>query len=71
MSVLTNEDKLDIINQHLRSIDYAIYNAELDKLEAEAVENPEAGVIDTLTTRLANLNSKRSVLITEKESLSA
>ena len=71
MSVLTNEDKLDIVNQHLRSIDYAIYNAELDKLEAEAVENPEAGVIDTLTTRLANLNSKRSVLITEKESLSA
>lgn len=71
MSVLTNEEKLDILNQHLRSIDYAIYNAQLDKLEAEAIENPEAGVIDTLTARLANLNSKRSVLITEKESLSA
>lgn len=70
-TTLTKEEKIDIVNQHIRSLDYGIYNAELDKMEAEAVPNPEAGVLSTLTDRLALLNSKRSVLVAELESLNA
>jgi hypothetical protein len=69
-TVLTKEEKIDIVNQHIRALDYAIYNAELDKMEAEALANPEAGVLSALTERLANLNSKRSVLTTELETIS-
>jgi hypothetical protein len=68
-TVLTNEEKIEIINQHLRTIDYAIYNSELEKIEAEAIENPVAEVISAITDNLANLNLKRSALAAEKATL--
>ena len=62
-TVLTNEEKIDIVNQHIRSLDYVIYNAELDKKEAEAIPSPEAGVITELSNKLTALNAKRAVLL--------
>ena len=39
MTLLTNADKLNLIDQHIKSIDYQAYNLELDLIEAEA-ESP-------------------------------
>ena len=35
-TLLTTEDKLTIVNQHIRSIDYTIYGLELDILVENA-----------------------------------
>jgi len=51
-TLLTTEDKLTIVNQHIRSIDYTIYGLELDILVENAATNPDAK--DWQTT-IANL----------------
>jgi hypothetical protein len=66
---LTNEDKLGIVNQHIRSIDYSIYGLQLDLLEAQAVGESDASTIANINSRIAAQNSKRAALVTEKNSL--
>jgi len=66
---LTNEEKLSIVEQHIKSIDYGIYGVQLDIIEINAISNPDASQLSNLNTRLAALNSKRTALVTEKDSL--
>jgi hypothetical protein len=66
---LTNEEKLGIIEQHMKSIDYGIYGIELDQIEINATSSPDASQIANLATRLTALNAKRVALVTEKNSL--
>lgn len=68
-TTLTNEEKLTIINQHLRNIDYALYGFSLDLLEANSVTPVDTENVSLIEERISNLNSKRSVLETEAESL--
>jgi len=68
-TTLTNEEKIGIIDLHLKSVDYVLYGLELDLAEANAVSSPDADLITSLTTRKAAANAKRNVLIAEKESL--
>jgi hypothetical protein len=66
---LTNEEKLGIIEQHMKSIDYGIYGIELDLIELNATSTPDASQVTNLNTRLTALNAKRAALVTEKNSL--
>ena len=66
---LTNEEKLGIIEQHIKSIDYGIYGIQLDLIEINAIETPDASQITNLNTRLTALNAKRAAIVTEKNSL--
>ena len=66
---LTNEEKLGIIEQHMKSIDYGIYGIELDLIETNATSSPDASQITNLGARLTALNAKRAALVTEKNSL--
>ena len=68
-TLLTNEDKLSIVNQHIKSIDFQIYNLELDLLEANAEATPNAENISSLNTRTTSLNRKRVALATEAAEL--
>jgi hypothetical protein len=68
-TLLTNEDKLSIVNQHIKSIDFQIYNLELDLLEANAEATPNAENISSLNGRATSLNAKRVVLATEAAEL--
>jgi len=69
-TTLTNEEKIGIIDLHLKSIDYALYGLELDLSEANAVSNPDTDLISSITTRKTAATAKRNVLIAEKETLS-
>jgi len=66
---LTNEEKLGIVEQHIKSIDYGIYGIQLDLIELNATSAPEASQVTNLNTRLTALNAKRTALVTEKNSL--
>ena len=68
--ILTNDDKLSIVNQHLKSVEYSIYGLQLDILEAEAAGNSEEAV-ESLNDRLAPLQSKKTALLAEKASLAS
>ena len=66
---LTNEEKLGIIEQHIKTIDYGIYGIQLDLIEINAIATPDASQITNLNTRLTALNAKRAAIVTEKNSL--
>jgi hypothetical protein len=66
---LTNEEKLGIVNQHIKAIDYTIYGLELDLLEAQAIDSPDANQISSINNRISSANSRRSVLVEERSSL--
>jgi hypothetical protein len=64
-TLLTNEDKLSVVNQHIKGIDFQLYNLELDLLEANAEATPNAENISSINGRVTSLNAKRAVLAAE------
>jgi hypothetical protein len=69
MTLLTNADKLNIVNQHMKSIDFQAYNLELDLIEANAESPVNSETVSTLTGRINVLNAKRTALELEAEPL--
>jgi hypothetical protein len=71
MSLLTNADKLNIVNQHIKSLDFQIYNSEIDLIEANAESPVNAENVSVINARLAALNTKRTALVAEAAPLAA
>ena len=65
----TNEEKLNIVNQHIKSIDYSMYGYTLDLIQANAVASPDNEQISAINSRVSELNAKRVALVAEKDSL--
>jgi hypothetical protein len=66
--MLTNEDKIDIINQHKKNLEYSKYYIEISLLQENSIEVPEKEKITLLNNQMLDVNSKIAVL--EKELLS-
>ena len=62
MSLLTNADKLNIVNQHIKSLDFQIYNSQIDLIEANADSPVNAETVSAINSRITALNAKRTVL---------
>ena len=69
MTTLTNEEKLAIVNQHLKSVDYALYSLSLDLLEAQAATSPDVEQVASINSKITEANAKRTALNAEKNSL--
>ena len=69
MTLLTNADKLNLIDQHIKSIDYQAYNLELDLIEANAEPPVNSDSVSTLNTRMNALEAKRTALESEAATL--
>jgi hypothetical protein len=68
-STLSNEEKLNIVNQHIKSIDYILYGYELDLIQANAVSSPDPAQIAAINSRVSEANAKKSALVLEQDSL--
>jgi hypothetical protein len=68
-TILTNEEKLSIVNQHIKSVEYSLYGHELDLIQANAVASPDAGQITAINARITQSNSVKAALVIEKNSL--
>jgi len=68
---LTNEEKLNIVNQHLKSVDYSIYGLQLDLIEINSTANPDASQVSNINTRITAANARRAALVTERDSLTS
>jgi len=66
--LLTNEEKLSILQQHMKKVEYEKYGLELDKLEAEAA-SADSALLQLITDRLSLLESQRLVLLSEETKL--
>jgi hypothetical protein len=68
--MLTNEDKISIINQHKRNIEYSKYNLQVSLIEENAVTSPDQDAIDSLNDKIVEVNKKITALDAEIASLS-
>ncbi len=67
---LSNEEKIGVVDQHIKSLSYILYGAQLDLIEANAATNPDLVTISAINTKISDLNSKLEALNTELSSLS-
>lgn len=70
MTTLTNEDKIAIINQHKRNIEYAKYGYQVSLIAENAVSSPNQDTIDSLNEQLSDTDSKLAALDAEIAALS-
>jgi hypothetical protein len=66
---LTKQEKIDIINQHLKNLEYSKYNSEISLVEESAAIEPQPILIDEINRQIDNINAKTSALLSEIESL--
>jgi hypothetical protein len=67
--MITNEEKMGIINQHMRNVQVNKYNLELTLLEENALTSPNTETVTSITAQIAEANKKIAVLETELESV--
>lgn len=64
--VITNEDKINMINSHIRSIEMNKYTCELIILEQNALPNPDEGAIERSNLQIADANAQLEALNAQK-----
>lgn len=70
MTLLTKEDKISIIDQHKRNLEYSKYNIEISILEENSVKVPNKDVINSLNDQTEEINNKLAALDAEIAALS-
>ena len=66
---LTNEEKVSLVNQHIKSLVYSEYNVNLSLLEVQAMAIPNQENLDSITLQLNDIASKKQALEQELASL--
>ena len=69
MTTLSNDDKLVIVDQKIKNLEYQKYSIQLDLQLENAVASPNASTVSNLNGNLTDLNAKIAILETEKASL--
>jgi hypothetical protein len=70
MSVeLTVDEKISIIDQHIKQMQYSIYGSELDLIEANAIADVDETVITSITNRISTATAKKDALVLTRASL--
>lgn len=70
MTTLTNQEKIDIVNQHLKNVNYSLYNLSLSVVEENAVSEPNSDSLANLNSQISDLTAKKTTLEAELQSLS-
>jgi hypothetical protein len=68
---LTNEEKAAVVTQHIKNVEYSIYNLELSVIEENSVASPDASKISSLNEQLVDLASQKTALTAELSLLTA
>ena len=68
-TTLTPEEKILIVDQHIRSLDFSIYGLEVEAIQINAMENIDQESLDVINQKLESLNTKKAALEQEKNSL--
>jgi hypothetical protein len=64
-TLLSNEEKTTIVNQHLKNLHYSQFNLEMSLVEENAKTSPEAETITSLNTQLSDIASRVEALESE------
>lgn len=59
---LTNEEKIGVIESHIKNVQYTKYNAELTLIEENALQSPNADAVQRANSAIANAESQIAAL---------
>jgi hypothetical protein len=62
---LTNEEKSGIVSQHIKNVEYSLYNINLSLIEENAVSLPDSDKVDSLNSKIVDLNAQKAALQSE------
>jgi hypothetical protein len=68
-TTLTNEEKSGIVSQHIKNVEYSLYNLNLSLIEENAVTSPDATKISSLNDQITDLNAQKTALQSELSNL--
>lgn len=60
--LLTNEEKISVVNQHLKNLEYNKYNVELSLMEENSTTQINDDIILSLNEQLVSINAKINIL---------
>jgi len=66
---LSNEEKISIIEQHLKNLEYNRYNLAISMIELNAGINPKSESIEELQSDIDSIVSQQTALAAELASL--
>jgi hypothetical protein len=66
---LTNEEKIEIVTQHIKNLNLSLYNLQISLKEEEALDNPNENIVSSLNQQINDTVSKKVVITTELNSL--
>lgn len=69
--MLTKEEKVNIINAHIKNLSYSRYNLEIDAVQENAKTAPEQSVLDNIDTQIAQIDAQITALNAEKATVEA
>lgn len=69
MTTLSNQEKIAIIDQHLKNAEYNKYNLEISLIEENASVNKNEDAISSLTDQISAISLKITALTAEKTKL--
>jgi hypothetical protein len=70
MTALTNEEKVVIVNQHLKNLNYSKFNIEISLIEENAKSIKDTDQIASLNAQSTDIDSRITALETKIEELS-
>lgn len=70
MTLLSNEEKINIINSHIRNLEYNKYNLEISIIEENAKNSPAMDTLSSLNAQVAEINTQLTALTSELTLLS-
>ena len=66
---ISNEDKLGVINSHIRSIELNKYTHEIIHIEQNARGNRDQNAIDRANSQIADADAQLTALIDQKKAI--
>jgi hypothetical protein len=67
--VLTNEEKIGIVEQHLRNLEYSKFNVSISLIEESSITPVKQDLIDDLEKQISDINAKIESLVAELATL--
>lgn len=69
MTLLTNEEKISIINSHIKNLEYNKYNLEISVIEENAKATPVSETLISLNSQISETSAQIVALESELASL--
>ena len=59
---LTNEEKIEIIHQHMKNLNFSLYNLQISLKEEEALDTPNQDIVSSINQQIAVIVAKKTTL---------